>query len=139
MKKSSSAAAGHSIPPWQNHQVSLTLPPETVPAGSIREAESAGDAVSLAELGRVPISDTDNLNETVLCCAAVGGPDTNPPEVVKGTEALTEWDEPEGAAGTWTPREGLDDGVLDAARLYEAGIEEADRERRIAAHETDEG
>jgi hypothetical protein len=104
-------------------------------------AEPAGETptdASLEQLGRVPINDTDNLNETVLGSAAVGDPDTVPPEVVKGTEALTEWDEPADAAGTWTPREGLDDGMLDAARLYEAGIEEADRERRLAAQLTDE-
>ncbi len=93
---------------------------------------------SLDHLGGVPIADTDNLNETVLASAAVVDPDSIPPEVVKGTEALTEWDEPADAAGIRTPREGLDDGILDAARLYEAGVEEADRERRLAAHEADE-
>jgi hypothetical protein len=93
---------------------------------------------SLDHLGRVPIADTDNLNETVLGSAAVGDPDIIPPEVVKGTEALTEWDERADATGIRTPREGLDDGILDAARLYEAGVEEADRERRLAAHEADE-
>ncbi len=82
-------------------------------------------------LGGVPIQEADNLDETVLGAAALGHPDMVPPEVVAGTGELTAWDEPLEASGTWTPRDGRDDGTLDADRLVEAGIEEADRERRI--------
>jgi len=89
-------------------------------------------------LGGVPIIETDNLDETVLGAAAVGHPGQVPPEVVRGTEALTEWDEAADASGTWTPREGRDDGMLEADRLVEAGLEEADRERRLAAGETED-
>jgi hypothetical protein len=138
MKKSPSFAVGSSFSPGNGHQKSPAFIQDPARTGSALEPEATGEAVPLAQLGRVPISDTDNLNETVLGSAAVGDPDTTPPEVVKGTEALTEWDQRADATGTWTPREGVDDGVLDAARLYEAGIEEADRERRLAAHEPDE-
>ncbi len=89
-------------------------------------------------LGGVPIIETDNLDETVLGAAAVGHPDQVPPEVVRGTEALTQWDEPADTTGTWTPREGRDDETLEAERLVEAGSEEADRERRQAARETED-
>jgi hypothetical protein len=74
----------------------------------------------------------------VLGAASVGHPDQVPPEVVRGTETLTEWDEPADTSGTWTPREGRDGGTLEAERLVEAGNEEADRERRLAAGETED-
>ena len=89
-------------------------------------------------LGGVPIIETDNLDETVLGAAAVGHPDHVPPEVVRGTESLTEWDEPADTSGIWTPRDGRDDGRLEADRLVEAGNEEADRERREAAGQTED-
>lgn len=84
-----------------------------------------------AQLGAVPIQPTDNLDETVLGAAAVGNPNAVPPEVAEGTGSLTEWDTPANAEGTWTPREGRDDEMLDAEQLVEAGIEEADREQRL--------
>lgn len=88
-------------------------------------------------LGPVPIIETDNLDETVLGAAALGHRDQVPPEVARGTERLTEWDELADTSGTWTPSEGRDDGRLEADRLVEAGNEEADRERREAAGETE--
>lgn len=88
-------------------------------------------------LGKVPIGETDNLDETVLGSAALGNPHLIPAEIAIGTETITEWDEVADEAGTWTPRDGRDDEMLDAARLVEAGIEEADRERRMAAGEFD--
>lgn len=84
-----------------------------------------------AQLGAVPIQPTDNLDETVLGAAAVGNPNAVPPEVADGTGALTEWDTPADASGTWTHRDGLNDEMFDAEQLVEAGIEEADREQRI--------
>ena len=141
MKKTALSAAGSSSASAKSAVSPLGAVPNSPEAAQGPSDELLGvDATdaSLSHLGRVPIADTDNLNETVLGSAAVGDPDTFPPEVVKGTEALTEWDERADAAGTWTPREGLDDGMLDAARLYEAGIEEADRERRLAAYQPDE-
>lgn len=86
-----------------------------------------------AQLGAVPIQPTDNLDETVLGSAAVGNPNAVPPEVADGTGALTEWDTPADAEGTWKFRPGRDDEMLDAEQLVEAGIEEADREQRVSA------
>jgi hypothetical protein len=103
--------------------------PVNTPVNSDKDTDS---------LGGVPIIETDNLDETVLGAASVGHPDQVPPEVVRGTEALTEWDEPADTSGTWTPREGRDGGTLEAERLVEAGNEEADRERRLAAGEIED-
>ncbi len=112
-----------------NRSLDKTAPqPVDTPVNAEKDTDS---------LGGVPIIETDNLDETVLGAAAVGHPDQVPPEVVRGTEALTEWDEPADASGTWTPREGRDDGMLEADRLVEAGNEEADRERREAAGESE--
>ena len=106
----------------------------------VSQYNSTDDGGSVRDsLGRVPIIEIDNLDETVLGAAAVGNPDLLAPEIAWGTGELTEWDEPVNAAGTWTPREGRDDGMLDADRLVEAGIEEAERERRVAAGESGEG
>jgi hypothetical protein len=113
-----------------NHFQDKAAPaPVDTPANSVKDTDS---------LGGVPIIETDNLDETVLGAAAVGHLDQVPPEVVRGTEALTEWDEPADTSGTWTPREGRDDVTLEAERLVEAGNEEADRERRLAAGETED-
>ena len=66
-------------------------------------------------LDAVTVPEKDKLDETVLGAPAVG----------RGTEGLTEWDEQAETFGTWTPRDGRDDGML-----------EADRERREASGET---
>ena len=108
---------------------------KTAPAPVYTPVNAEKDTDSL---GGVPIIETDNLDETVLGAAAVGHPDQVPPEVVWGTETLTEWDEPADTSGTWTPREGRDDATLEAERLVDAGNEEADRERRQAVGETED-
>ncbi len=110
----------------QNKQVS---PSVDTPVNADKDTDS---------LGGVPIIEIDNLDETVLGAAAVGYPEHVPPEVVWGTEELTKWDEPADETGTWTPREGRDDGMLEAERLVEAGLEEAYRARRLAAGERED-
>jgi len=60
------------------------------------------------------------------------------PEIVEGVEELTEWDTPVGAAGDSAPRVRPEDEVPPAEILVQDGIEEADREQRIAAADPDE-
>lgn len=105
--------------------------------GKISEDEFATNGEELATLGSVEIYETDNLDETVLGAAAIGIPDHTPPELVSGTENLTSWDESSEVSGRRTPKLGIDEGIVDAGRLVEAGIEEADRERRLAAGDDD--
>ena len=59
-----------------------------------------------------------------------------PPEVVSGTEEITEWDEPYGTTGVSAPRV-LPTDDFQAEALVQDGIEEADREQRIAAADPD--
>ena len=109
-----------------------TLPTQTNPGPNSEDSDPDVTA-DTDNLGGVPIMEIDNLDETVLGAAAVGGPELVPPEGARGTEEITAWDEPADLSGTWTRRDGRDDGMFDAARLVEAGLEEADRERRLAA------
>ena len=97
------------------------------------ELEALEQDHDLETLGNVEILETDNLDETVLGAAAVGIPEHMPPELIAGTENLTDWDESEEVTGRRTPIFGADDGMVDVERLVEAGVEEADRERRVAA------
>jgi hypothetical protein len=60
-----------------------------------------------------------------------------PPEIVPGVEELTEWDTPVGAAGESAPRVLPEDDVPPGELLVQEGIEEADREQRIAAADPD--
>ena len=60
-----------------------------------------------------------------------------PPEIFPGVENLTEWDTPVGAAGESAPRVMPEDEVPPAEILVKDGIEEADREQRIAAADPD--
>ena len=60
-----------------------------------------------------------------------------PPEIVPGIENLTEWDTPVGSAGESAPRVMPEDDVPPGEILVQDGIEEADREQRIAAADPD--
>jgi hypothetical protein len=81
-------------------------------------------------------SDPDrDPSEMVDASEDVSSGDT-PPEVVPGVEELTEWYTPLGAAGVSAPvGVGTDD--FQAEALVQDGIEEADREQRIAAADPD--
>lgn len=61
-----------------------------------------------------------------------------PPEVDETTDELTTWDEAPTASGTQTPERPMDDEANVSELLVDEGIEEADREQRVAAAETDE-
>jgi hypothetical protein len=71
----------------------------------------------------------DAINETSAKSGA--------PEVDQQTAALTEWDEPPTSSGHEVPTSGLDDEATVAEQLVSEGINEAERERRIAASDPD--
>jgi hypothetical protein len=59
------------------------------------------------------------------------------PEVNAKTEKLTEWDQPVSEAGGNVPKTPFEDETTIANELIEEGIDEADREQRIAAADPD--
>jgi hypothetical protein len=60
----------------------------------------------------------------------------NPPEVDSQTENLTEWDQPATASAS-EPKVPLEDETALAEELTEEGIDEADREQRLASADPD--
>lgn len=58
-----------------------------------------------------------------------------PADVPAGLEAATEWDTPVGSSGEVAPKVGLDDEESVGTQLVLDGVEEAEREQRIAAAE----
>jgi hypothetical protein len=89
--------------------------------------------------GRQMHADPEVDPEEIMQAAAepVGQVDT-PPEVVTGTEDLTEWDTPPGASGKTAPETELEDEVSPSERLVNDGLEQADRDLRIAAADPDQ-
>jgi len=59
------------------------------------------------------------------------------PEVDERTLELTAWDEPPDSTGTSAHRTPMEDEVPAAEQLIEEGLEEADREQRLAASDPD--
>jgi hypothetical protein len=59
------------------------------------------------------------------------------PELTPETEELTEWDDPVGASGAAAPKVLVDDEAGESERLVEEGVEEAERDRRMAAADPD--
>jgi hypothetical protein len=59
------------------------------------------------------------------------------PEIPAKLESLTEWDQPVDAAGDEVPKVLPEDETSAAEELVEEGIEEADRDQRIAAVDPD--
>jgi hypothetical protein len=74
-------------------------------------------------------------SEMVDAAEDVNSPD-QPPEVVSGVEDITAWDEPSGSTGVSAPRVVPTDDLI-AEELVRDGVEEADREQRIAAADPD--
>lgn len=60
-----------------------------------------------------------------------------PPEIPSKLEELTEWDTPVDAAGEKVPETGLEDETSAAEKLVEEGVDEADRDQRIASADPD--
>lgn len=59
------------------------------------------------------------------------------PELDERTAGLTEWDEPPSSSGTAAPKIGMEDEIPPGEQLVEEGLDEADREQRIAASDPD--
>ena len=59
------------------------------------------------------------------------------PEVDADTANLTAWDEPVESAGGAVPKMGMEDEISPVEQLVEEGLDEADREQRIAAADPD--
>lgn len=59
------------------------------------------------------------------------------PELAPGTAGLTEWDTPPTAAGSNVPDASAEDEASIGQQLAEQGVDEADRDQRIAAVDPD--
>ncbi len=59
------------------------------------------------------------------------------PEVVPGTENMIEWDEAPASSGHAAPKVPMEDETAPGERLVYEGLEEADREQRVAAADPD--
>jgi hypothetical protein len=59
------------------------------------------------------------------------------PEVDSRTIELTQWDEAPGSSGAAAPKTGMEDEIPPGEQLVEEGIDEADREQRLAASDPD--
>jgi hypothetical protein len=59
------------------------------------------------------------------------------PELDERTVELTEWDEPPSSTGTAAPKTHLEDEVSAGEQLIEEGMDEADRDQRLAASDPD--
>jgi hypothetical protein len=84
-----------------------------------------------------PIEDADFDPEELD--EAIAEPSTNlvEPEVDAKTEALVDWDNPTASAGSIAPKVSPDDEATVPERLTQDGVEEAERDRRIAAADPD--
>jgi hypothetical protein len=80
-----------------------------------------------------PEIDIREIEEAEYSTAA----DEQAPEVDPRTVNLTSWDEPPGSSGTSAPKTHLDDEIPPGEQLVEEGIDEADREQRLAASDPD--
>jgi len=59
------------------------------------------------------------------------------PEVDERTTELTAWDEPPGTTGMAAPKTPMEDEVSAGEQLVEEGLDEADRDQRLAASDPD--
>jgi hypothetical protein len=84
-----------------------------------------------------PNEDPDFDPEEIVESAQEQPPDMIPPEVDPATAALTEWDAPPSATGRAAPKVLPEDDVPAAEVLIDEGLDEADREQRIAAADPD--
>lgn len=95
--------------------------------------ESGGMIPTPAEPNEDPEFDPEELIESTESPRA----DAAPPEVNPATEQLTEWDLPPSSSGKSAPKVMPEDEVSTAEKLVRDGMDEAERERRIAAADPD--
>lgn len=86
--------------------------------------------------GRNPEEDPE-IDPESIDTASERPAEPTPPEVSPGLEELTEWDTPTDAAGETVPKVQPDDETAAAEELVEEGVEEADRDQRLAAEDPD--
>jgi len=85
---------------------------------------------------RIPADFGDEPNpEEIISAPEVTPP--LPPELDNRTKDVTEWDDPPASHGEAAPKVGFDDENSVASELVEEGIDEADREQRLAAEDPD--
>lgn len=63
--------------------------------------------------------------------------DSRAPEVDPRTVELTQWDQAPASTGTAAPKTGMEDEIPPGEQLVEEGLDEADREQRLAASDPD--
>jgi hypothetical protein len=80
-----------------------------------------------------PDFDIREIEEAEYSTAA----DEAAPEVDPRTVNLTSWDDPPGSSGTSAPKTHLDDEIPPGEQLVEEGVDEADRDQRLAASDPD--
>lgn len=127
--------------PLDNSQGTLADPTgpwteDGIPAESTPFPDDPSDP--RGSLGEVGIDEIDNPGETILAAASLRHGDPAAPEVTEATANLTDWDEPADISGGRTPDPSYDRDETDAQHLVEAGIEEADRQQRVASGELPE-
>jgi hypothetical protein len=83
-----------------------------------------------------PNDDADFDAEEIEAAVEEDATPENAPEVDSKTENLTKWDEPAAASGA-VPNTPLDDEAALDEELTEEGIDEADRDQRIASADPD--
>ena len=85
-----------------------------------------------------PLNDDPELDPREIEEAEYAAPgEDHPPEVDGQTIALTQWDEAPSSSGTTAPKVHLDDEIPPGEQLVEEGVNEADREQRLAAADPD--
>jgi hypothetical protein len=85
----------------------------------------------------LPNDDQDFDPQEIDAAADENPTSATPPEVDAETENLTKWDEPPGASGGPVKTVLPDDEATVAEQLVDEGVDEAERDRRLAAADPD--
>jgi hypothetical protein len=86
---------------------------------------------------QLPAEDPDFDPREIESAEFPGPNDEIAPEVDHRTVELTAWDEPPASTGRAAPKTHMEDEISPAEQLIEEGIDEADREQRLAASDPD--
>jgi hypothetical protein len=84
-----------------------------------------------------PSEDEEFEPEELEAAADETPTDTTPPELDERTKDLTAWDEAPTSAGTAAPKVVPEDEAAVEEQLVDEGVDEAERERRMAAADPD--
>jgi hypothetical protein len=86
---------------------------------------------------RLPADDPDFDPREIESAEFAEPEDEIAPEVDCRTVELTAWDEPPSSSGTAAPKTPMEDEISPGEQLLQEGIDEADREQRLAASDPD--